>query len=373
MIKNFTGVDIFSGAGGMSSGAELAGIEVVFAIDSNESASETYKYNSPKVKFINGDIREINPKDYEDVIGDNPFVLFGGPPCQGFSVSNTKTRNLENKNNSLFEEFIRYVKEIKPLWFVFENVEGFKNFYKGKVVKQLEQAMAELGYITKKEVLCASDYGVPQSRRRFFMVGNSLDIDFKFPEKFDKKVTVREALDDLPKLSNGDKISKASYTKRKSEANEYCKLMRDESRFATQNLVSKNMDYVLERYKHIKPGQNWRAIPDNLMGNYKNKFNCHNNIYKRLDPDKPSVVIAHYRKSMIIHPFQDRGLSVREAARLQSFPDNFIFRGTIGSLQQQIGNAVPPLLAKAIFQQILKYSNESIQKYSPKRTSKIQV
>lgn len=370
MDKKFTGVDLFSGAGGMSIGAEMAGVEVVFAIDSNKQAAETYMHNSQDITFITDDIRDTNPRDY---VEDTPFILFGGPPCQGFSVSNTKTRNLDNKNNSLFQEFVRYVKELQPAWFVFENVEGFKNFHKGKVVKQLETALKSEGYHIKKEVLCAADYGVPQSRRRFFMIGNRVGVDFEFPEKHPIQVTVKEALEDLPVLENGDKIDKVSYTKTKREANSYCKLMRQNSRYATQNWVSKNMDYVLERYKYIQPGQNWRAIPDHLMGNYKNKLNCHNNIYKRLDPEKPSVVIAHYRKSMIIHPFQDRGLSVREAARLQSFPDNFIFKGTIGSQQQQIGNAVPPLLAKAIFQQIMRYSNEPIQTKPQKRVTQIQV
>lgn len=373
MLTNFTGVDLFSGAGGMSIGAEMAGIKVVLAIDSNKHASETYRYNSPDVKFINDDIRGVNLIDYKNYIKEVPYVLFGGPPCQGFSVSNTKTRNLKNKNNSLFEEFIRYVKDLKPLWFVFENVEGFKNFHKGKVVKQLEKALQILGYSIEKDVLCASDYGVPQSRRRFFMVGNRLNIAFEFPKKHSKKVSVRDALEDLPELKNGDKIDKVSYAKRKREANNYCKLMRQNSRYATQNLVSQNMNYVIQRYKHIKPGQNWKAIPDHLMRNYKNKANCHNNIYKRLDPDKPSVVIAHYRKSMIIHPFQDRGLSVREAARLQSFPDNFIFKGSIGHQQQQIGNAVPPLLAKAIFQQIMNYNYEPSQTNIQRAISQVQI
>jgi len=118
------------------------------------------------------------------------------------------------------------------------------------------------------------------------------------------------------------------------------------------------LDYVVERYKHIGQGQNWRAIPDSLMTNYKDKNNCHSGIYKRLKWDEPSVVISNYRKNMLIHPTQDRGLSVREAARIQSFPDNFIFEGTVHYIQQQIGNAVPPLLAEAIFNQIRYIDNE---------------
>ena len=131
--------------------------------------------------------------------------------------------------------------------------------------------------------------------------------------------------------------------------------MRKGSKKPLQNYVSRNADYVIERYSYIGQGQNWKAIPEHLMLNYKNSQNCHSGIYKRLDPDKPSVVISNYRKNMLIHPFQNRGLSVREAARLQSFPDTFVFEGTIMKIQQQIGNAVPPLMAEAIFKKILSY------------------
>ena len=137
------------------------------------------------------------------------------------------------------------------------------------------------------------------------------------------------------------------------EASEYAQLMRHGSRTSKQNYVSRNADYVIERYKYISQGENWRAIPEKLMSNYKDKNQCHSGIYKRLIADKPSVVISNYRKNMLIHPFQDRGLSVREAARLQSFPDKFIFKGSLMHIQQQIGNAVPPLLAKSVFEQIL--------------------
>ena len=131
-------------------------------------------------------------------------------------------------------------------------------------------------------------------------------------------------------------------------------MARTSSEKVSQNFVSRNKDYVLERYKHIKPGQNWKAIPEELMKNYTDTKNCHSGIYKRLDPNSPSVVIANYRKNMLIHPFENRGLSVREAARIQSFPDNFVFKGNLSFQQQQIGNAVPPLLAKVIFEQIIK-------------------
>lgn len=352
--KALKAIDIFSGAGGMSIGASMVGIDVVIAVEYDKHAAATFKANHPNSEIITKDIREvILEKKYK-----NLFLLFGGPPCQGFSTSNTKTRNSDNRNNSLFHEYIRQVKELTPEWFVFENVEGIKSFEKGTVINKLEEEFEKLGYKTKWDVLTASDYGVPQSRNRFFMIGNRLGIDFVFPEKHTKVVTVNEAIEDLPKLNNGDSYEVLDY--KTIQPNPYAKLMRGTSEKVSQNYVSKNKEYVIERYKHIKPGQNWQAIPKELMTNYKNIKNCHSGIYKRLDPNIPSVVIANYRKNMLIHPFENRGLSVREAARIQSFPDNFEFKGNISFQQQQIGNAVPPLLAKAIFEQIIKLSQERI-------------
>lgn len=346
-------VDIFSGAGGLSIGAEMAGVKVKFAVEKDQYAAETFAFNHPGVKVIEDDICDVNPNDH---IGDDEvFVVFGGPPCQGFSTSNTKTRNSDNANNSLFNEFLRFVQELNPRWFVFENVEGITSYEKGKTVKTIKNLFSELGYETKEKVLVASDYGVPQDRNRFIMVGNRIGVDFEFPDKHDKKVTVGEALADLPVLSNGDQFFELPYNLTLDESSDYVRMMRGNKDFSTQNYVSRNKEYVLERYKYIGQGQNWKAIPDHLMQNYADKNNCHSGIYKRLHANKPSVVISNYRKNMLIHPFQDRGLSVREAARLQSFPDNFTFKGSLSHIQQQIGNAVPPLLAKAIFEKILKY------------------
>lgn len=346
-------VDIFSGAGGLSIGAGMAGVKVKFAVEKDVHAAETFAFNHPEVKVIKDDICDVNPRDH---IGDDEvFVVFGGPPCQGFSTSNTKTRNSDNVNNNLFKEFFRFVQELSPGWFVFENVEGITSYERGKTVKTIKSLFSELGYETKEKVLVASDYGVPQDRNRFIMVGNRLGVDFEFPDKQEKKVTVGEALADLPVLCNGDQFFELPYTLTFEESSDYVKQMRGNKNFVTQNFVSRNKEYVLERYKYIGQGQNWKAIPDHLMQNYADKNNCHSGIYKRLHAGRPSVVISNYRKNMLIHPFQDRGLSVREAARLQSFPDDFVFKGSLSQIQQQIGNAVPPLLAKAIFEKILSY------------------
>lgn len=358
------GIDLFSGAGGLSLGAEMTGIQISTAIEINKSAAQTFSRNHKEAKVLQGDIQELNPKT---LLNNNKpiFVIMGGPPCQGFSMSNTRTRNMDNKKNYLFLEFVRFVREIRPAWFVLENVWGLTNINEGKTQTMIEDCFRDIdGYDNiSSSILCASDYGVPQNRNRFFMVGNRLGIDFKFPQKqTTKKVTVEEAICDLPSLQNGEKLEEATYTKPLEKASPYAQLMRKHSDKARQNYVSKNNDLVIERYKYISQGQNWRAIPDFLMRNYADKGRCHSGIYKRLRADQPSVVISNYRKSMLIHPWENRGISVREAARLQSFPDSFIFEGTLMSIQQQIGNAVPPLLAKAVFQQIINQTKEYEQR-----------
>lgn len=351
------GIDIFSGAGGLSLGAEMAGFQVKFAVEKDKSAAKTYRHNHPGTLVLEDDIHNINPYDYLQT-NEHVSIVFGGPPCQGFSSSNTVTRNMKNPNNSLFEEFLRFVHEINPDWFLFENVEGFVHFENGKIMHLVEQCFKDMGYQVFPKVLWASDYGVPQHRNRFFMVGNRHNIDFIFPKPFGTKITVDEAIGDLPILENGQIEEKLAYKLSVNQASAYARMMRDGSKMSRQNYVSRNADYVIDRYRFIGQGQNWRAIPDELMQNYANKKNCHSGIYRRLKPDEPSIVISNYRKNMLIHPFQDRGLSVREAARLQSFPDTFYFDGCLMSIQQQIGNAVPPLLAKAVFGRIHEYIKE---------------
>lgn len=352
----FFGVDIFSGAGGLSLGAEMAGVSIMFAVEKDKNAAETYQYNHKDTIMLCDDIHNIEPLQYVKKIGENDqLIVFGGPPCQGFSTSNTMTRNMQNPNNSLFEEFVRFVSILNPDWFLFENVEGFYRFENGKIRNRVKCSFEELGYLVKDSIVVASDYGVPQHRNRYIMVGNRRGVDYNFPEKRKELYTVKDAISDLPVLRNGQMDETLPYRCRIDDVGEYARLMREDSMYSKQNYVSRNADYVLERYKYIPQGHNWRSVPEELMTNYKNKNQCHSGIYKRLVADKPSVVISNYRKNMLIHPYQDRGLSVREAARLQSFPDKFIFKGSLTHIQQQIGNAVPPLLAKAVFEKIIEY------------------
>ena len=170
-MDTLVGIDIFSGAGGLSLGAEMAGIQVKCAIEKNESAVETFKNNHKKAHVFSSDIQAISS---EDVLNHakNTFIIMGGPPCQGFSLSNTRTRNMDNPNNMLFTEFVRLVKDIQPKWFLFENVWGITNINNGEVMNHIKSCFEELGYKVVACVLKASNYGVPQNRERFFMVGN---------------------------------------------------------------------------------------------------------------------------------------------------------------------------------------------------------
>jgi DNA (cytosine-5)-methyltransferase 1 len=355
----YFGIDIFSGAGGLSLGAEMAGIKMLYAVEVNPSAVKTYKRNhDSNTEVLQSDIRSIDPKDY--IHTDKPiFIVMGGPPCQGFSLSNTRTRNMSNPNNMLFHEFVRFVDELKPSWFLFENVFGITNIDNGETIKEIEHCFRALGYENiASKVLWASDYGVPQHRNRFFMVGNRVGIKYEFPQVHHVKISVKEAIQDLPVLTNGEMLNQGEYQCEIEDASDYAKQMRKNSTHPLQNYVSRNSELVIKRYATIPQGGNWRNIPSDLMQNYKDKSRCHSGIYRRLRADEPSVVISNYRKSMLIHPTQDRGLSVREAARIQSFPDDFVFEGPISHIQQQIGNAVPPLLAKAVVSQIIKLSKE---------------
>lgn len=350
--KNFIGIDLFSGAGGMSIGAISAGIDVKVAVEKDKFAAITYKNNHLKTNVINEDIRNVKINGSCLAKKNDIKILFGGPPCQGFSSSNQRTRNISNTNNWLFKEFIRITREELPDWVVVENVKGIVETEDGFFLENIIKDLERLGYSTKYSILNSADYGVPQIRNRLFIVGSLHGIKFEFPLPSVKKhLTVNDAISDLPDLIHGSDLLELDY-KSKSQ-NRYQRQIRDKSKKSTNNLVSKHNNLVIERFRNIPQGGNWRDIPTNLMSNYKDFSRCHTGIYHRLKPNKPSVVIGNYRKNMLIHPYEDRGLSVREAARIQSFPDTFLFYGSIGFQQQQVGNSVPPLLAKEVFKKIV--------------------
>lgn len=353
--RNFIGIDLFAGAGGMSVGAIAAGIDVRVAVEIDYSACVTYRANHPNTLVLNQDIRKVKINGSCRASKNNIKIIFGGPPCQGFSTSNQKTRNRDNLNNWLFKEYLRLIKEQTPDWVIVENVKGLLETEGGFFFETINRKLNKAGYTTTYAVLNAADFGVPQVRNRVFIVGSLHGIKFSFPKPATTaQITVADAISDLPTLQPGCNLHQANY---KHEVNSpYQSLMRRDSQHSINNLVTANNESVLKRYKFIPQGGNWEHIPSHLMKNYKDYSRCHTGIYHRLKENSPSVVIGNYRKNMLIHPTEDRGLSVREAARIQSFPDTFHFYGSIGFQQQQVGNSVPPLLAEAIFRQIVNNS-----------------
>jgi len=343
------GVDLFCGAGGMTLGAKLAGIRVSFAVEADVRAAATYALNHPEVELFAGDIRDVNTL-LQAPVGEST-VLFGGPPCQGFSTSNQRTRNRANQKNWMFREFIRLASLWRPDWLVFENVKGITETDSGSFLQAILQSFTDIGYTVTHGVLNAADFGVPQKRQRLFVIGSAHGASIHLPAPTTRRqIAVGAVLSDLPDLANGADCDILPY--KQDTRSSFVRQLRDGEETVSGNLVTRNAKFILTRYKHVPQGGNWEDIPRRLMRNYRPGYECHTGIYHRLDPKKPSVVIGNYRKNMLIHPTQDRGLSVREAARIQSFPDSYVFSGSIGFQQQQVGNAVPPLLARAVFQSI---------------------
>ncbi len=346
------GIDLFSGAGGMSLGASWAGVDVKIAVELHRAAAATIAHNHKSCLTIQGDMRYINGlANFKD--RSQELVIFGGPPCQAFSTSNQRTRGPGNERNFLFRDFLKFVQALEPDWIVFENVPGILEKNSIEYVREIEKRLITLGFKLASGVLDAADFGVPQHRKRFFILGSRNHEALELPSSPNAlRVSVEDAIDDLPILENGAHICTLPYCRPAASA--YAKNMRGDRPHCSNNLVSDNSPLVVTRYKYIPQGGNWADIPREMMQNYADPSRCHTGIYHRLKGKEPSVVIGNFRKNMLIHPTQDRGLSVREAARLQSFPDWYEFVGTIGLQQQQVGNAVPPLLAKAVFGQLTR-------------------
>ena len=339
----------------MSLGAALSGIEVMAAIEIDPHACMTYRSNHRSTQLFEKDVATFTDEEVRSLrtLGDE-LILFGGPPCQGFSYSNPRHRGISNASNWLFAEFARYVRLLDPDWVVFENVRGLRDTANGYFLNAVVSQFEKLNFHVVGGTLDAADFGVAQHRSRYFIVANKHGRQFNLPvaSQIGNYIPVDDAIRDLPELPNGNSTDSMHYANVAPSA--YGNTMRKSATVSYNNLVTRNSPYVIERYQHIPQGGNWTNIPTELMLNYSNVSRCHTGIYHRLDPKTPSIVIGNYRKNMLIHPHQHRGLSVREAARLQSFPDEYIFSGSIGFQQQQVGNAVPPLLAKAVFDAIGK-------------------
>lgn len=359
-MSQLIAVDLFSGAGGLSLGFCRAGFEVAAWLEIDKSAAGTLRANhpTPDAEFdpvINDDIRSVSLTEIEkrlkQVGATRVDVLIGGPPCKGYSRTNKQTRTKENPLNYLYQHYLGFAKRLRPRMVVMENVSDIRSFADGEVVEDIECELNCMGYNVQIKTLDASHFGVPQVRHRTIIVAHQRRMKFEYPTgTCSERLTVWDAISDLPHVSNGNLVDELPYAT--DPANDYQRMMRGDLSLAPNSLTTRNGELVLERYKHIPQGGNWRNIPEELMQNYADKERCHNWIYRRLPADKPSVTITNFRKNMLIHPFEDRGLSVREAARLQSFPDSYKFVGGILHQQQQVADAVPPLMAEALADQV---------------------
>lgn len=288
------GVDLFAGAGGLSLGAEMAGIDVRIAVENDVYAAQTYRLNHPQTNVIADDIKSIDKFYLNNE--DNVIVLFGGPPCQGFSTSNQKTRNKNNPKNWLFKEFIRLADSLKPEWIVFENVRGIVETEKGYFAELISSEIGKLGYTCSTMVLCASDYGVPQTRSRFFLIGSLSGKKVKKPNCVANVVTVDDAISDLPELENGANIDILNYKENDlNKLSSYAKLLRSGLLQCSGHLVTRNAPKIIQRYSYVPQGGNWEDIPDFLMDNYKDKSRCHTGIYKRLSAGAPAITVGKQR------------------------------------------------------------------------------
>ena len=374
-------IDLFAGCGGLSLGFEMAGFEIPLAIEKDEWASETYKKNHINTHVITGDIVEIinlnNILDQKDLPIDG---IIGGPPCQGFSLSGNRDKN--DPRNSLFMEFVRFVKFYKPKFFIMENVTGIISMktkdnqnVKDLILKEYSNA----GYNVKICKLNAAEYGVPQSRLRIVFIGIRKDIIFDENEIgpkpflfYDEQITVEQAIMDLPQINSGEGLERLEYNIEPQNA--YQKWARLNSSAVYNHIAMRHTKRLIERFKNIGFGQSVADVSEQHQqrkrgdaSKISGKVYSQNNM--RPFPNKPCPTIPASFQSNFIHPFLNRNFTAREGARLQSFPDTYIFYGKRTTMSweknlsqyQQIGNAVPPLLAKAIAENIRDYILEVTQ------------
>lgn len=348
--NRFTAVELFAGAGGLSIGLERAGIHVVIANEIMPDFAATLAANHPDTNVINEDIHKIDFRAELKKLGlESVDVLSGGPPCQGFSTIGSKNR--QDPRNSLFYEYLRAVAETNPKYTIFENVSGFKRMYGGFAYETLVRELGELGYDTRCQILNAADYGAPQIRYRTIVLGwkkGSRPLEFPAPTNGNKPglrpyLTLMEAIGDLPAIGAGESSDEYATPPQ----NEYQRRMRSEQQELLEHNASNYGEKMQEILRTIPRGGSIKDLPARLRP--KSGY-C--NTYARLLPDEPSPTITRNfgtpSSSRCVHPYQPRALSTREGARLQGFPDNYIFIGGKQSKNLQIGNAVPPILGEAI-------------------------
>ena len=368
-----TAISLFAGAGGCSLGFKQAGYDIRFATDNDADAVTSYRRNFNNISCELADIREIDGATVLESSGLRSAeldILLGGPPCQGFTSAGMKTS--DDPRNSLLRHYVRLLDCIRPKWFVMENVEGLLTNAGGLHVRETVAAFLEAGYSVNLEKVYAQGYGVPQRRKRVLIVGNRLGHDFVFPELLTRfsgnifrksQITFTDAVGDLPPAARG---ADEPLLFRQPPRNELQAYLRADAQIVKDHYSPLLSNVQLARVRSLCPGQTMKDLPEHLQhesfrrrafrrvmdGTPVEKRGGAPSGLKRLFADEPSLTITSAATREFIHPTEDRPLTFRECARLQTFPDWFEFAGDASSRIQQIGNAIPPLLARRIAEHI---------------------
>lgn len=344
-MNEYNAIDLFCGCGGLSYGFERAGFNILLGIDNDSKALETFELNHKGAKSICGDITQITyEKDIKPLIGGKPIdIIIGGPPCQGMSLSGP--RKFDDPRNKLYLSYIRLVDEIRPKMFVIENVPGLVGLFNGQIKDSIIEKFTDMGYEIQYRILCASDYGVPQSRRRVVFVGSRIG-SFEYPSTDHEIVTCKMALSDLPPLV--DELGEDEMAYETLPTNSYQALMRERSMVVRNHVAASHSDHVKEIIALVPDGGNYKDLPEEFA--HTRNFHV---AWTRFASDKPAPTIDTGHRHHFHYKY-NRVPTVRECARLQSFPDDFIFLGNKTQQFRQVGNAVPPIMAQAIAEQVIK-------------------
>ena len=346
-MSGYNVLDLFCGAGGLSCGFERAGYNILVGIDNDAKALDTFRINHKGSQTICGDITEVTyEKDIQPLLnGKSIDVIIGGPPCQGFSLSGP--RNFDDPRNKLYLSYIRLVEEIRPRAFVIENVPGLVGLFKGEVKDNIIKRLSELGYQVEYRIMCASDYGVPQNRKRVVFVGTKNgEKVFSYPEKTDEVVTCEMALADLPALT--DTLGEEIQDYATPPTNAYQEIMRKGSEKVHNHVAATHSDRVQHIISLVPDGGNYKDLPEE----FKESRNFHV-AWTRFASNKPAPTIDTGHRHHFHYKY-NRVPTVRECARLQSFPDDFKFLGNKTQQFRQVGNAVPPLMAQRIAEKMIE-------------------
>lgn len=341
-MKKLRVLDLFSGCGGLSLGFQSAGFEVIAGIDNWSDALLTFERNHPGARAMQVDLGNFKERDFATLKGKVDVVI-GGPPCQGFSISGK--RNPNDPRNKLYKGFVKTVRFFSPQAFVLENVPNLVSMDNGSIRDAIIRDFKSLGYSVSYKILLASDFGVPQNRRRVFFVGIKNGKTFEFPDSTltdGGKVTAKDALSDLPESSVADG---KKYPRQPRSA--YQKKMRKDSKSLFNHQATEHDAKTIKIISMVPDGGNYKDLPERFRGTR----NVHI-AWTRYSSKKPSNTIDTGHRHHFHYEF-NRVPTVRESARLQSFPDNFVFSGCKTSQYKQVGNAVPPLLAEAVAKGLL--------------------